>query len=96
MVLRWYQQLGKKNSHFSTKLATENGKNTFGLRNEIIIEELKISHNKTLVDPIDKTSGNVIFVYPNHCTNALINAFALNNADNIPLTYTKTIKSNNT
>ena len=57
---------GGKISHLSTKLITKNSKNKLGLADKIINEELKLLHNKFIVLPMDKASGNVTFICQRH------------------------------
>ena len=49
-------------------------------------------HNKLVVAPIDKASGNVAFVCQMHYAQVLINELGLNNFNNITSTYTKANK----
>ena len=48
-----------ENSHLSTKLTTENSKNTLKLKGKIITKELQMLHNKLWI--MDKASGNFYF-----------------------------------
>ena len=58
---------------------TENSKNTLGLKEKIITEELKLLRNKFVIisskDVVssDKASGNVAFVRQRHSAQILIN-----------------------
>ena len=84
--------LDEKISHLSIKLATGNSKNTLGLRDEIITEELKMLQNKFVVAPIDKASGNVTFVCQRHYVQVLINEIGQNNVNKIISACMKVIK----
>ena len=48
-----------ENSQFSTKLTTENSKNTLKLKGKIITKELQMLHNKLWI--MDKATGNFYF-----------------------------------
>ena len=54
--------IDEKISHLSTKEATEKTKNPWNLKDEMIIEELKMLQNKFVI-LIDRASGIIAFVY---------------------------------
>lgn len=68
----WYQAviltIDETFSHLSTKITTENSKNTLELRDKIFTEKLKMLHKKFVVFQIVKASGNVAFVFQRHYT----------------------------
>ena len=81
-----------KKPNLSTKVATEERKNLLKLKDALFSEEIKTLHNKFIVVPIDKASGNVAFVLQRHYAQVLINEFGLNHVNNINSTSTKAIK----
>ena len=50
-------------------------------------------HNKLIVVPNDKVSGNVVFVCHGHYAQFLINELGVNNVNNITSTYTEATNS---
>ena len=82
----------EKVTHISTKLITENSKNTLKVKDNIINEKLKMLQNKFIIVPIDKASDNVVFLYQTHYAQVLINEFGLNNVNSISSTQTKATK----
>ena len=80
----------EKVSHISTKLITENSKNTLKVKDNIINEKLKMLQNKFIIVP--KASDNVVFLYQTHYAQVLINEFGLNNVNSISSTQTKATK----
>ena len=79
-------------SHLSNRVTTEKSIYTLKLKDEIIIEELKRLHNKSVVVPIEKARGNIASVWQSHYTQVLIKELDLNYVNNINSTYAKANK----
>ena len=75
--------MGEKISHHLTKLTTKRSKNTLKLKDEIITDELKLLHDKFVVVPIDKASGNDAFVCQKHYVQVSISELRINNVNNV-------------
>ena len=76
-----------ENSHLSTKLTTENSKNTLKLKGKITTEELQMLHNKLWI--MDKATGN--FGFPRSVCSRLDQLATSESYEQQIPTYMKTI-----
>ena len=90
----WKQQVltkvDERIQHLSKQSTTTSNKQV--LKDKNIIKDLQTLHNKFVIVPIDKASGNVAFICQRHYANVLIKELGLENTDNTSPTYMKVSK----